>query len=395
MQKKYFLLLFLLSFIKPIQSQSQVKLSVYSEISIITAGPGTQLYEAFGHSAIRIKDPVLQLDLIYNYGMFDFGAPNFYSNFTKGKLLYKLGRYDFKYFIEDYRRQNRWLKQQILNLNQTQKQAFFLFLENNLQPKNASYHYDPYYNNCATKLRDITTSILSDKVTFNDTHLEKNQSLRQLMDKEIPWNTWGSFGINLALGSKLDNKAASNQYMYLPNYVFSAYKNAIIFINNQPENLVKKEETILDFKELEQKILFLNPFLIFSLLAIIGLYFTYKDFKNKKRTKWLDFGLFFSTGFIGILITFLWFFTDHSTTPNNFNFFWAFGPNLVIAFLFLKDNQQKWVQKYLLLLLIFLIAIPIIWLTKIQQLPLSIIPVLILLFLRYLFLSKKLLFAVK
>ena len=386
MKIKYFFLLFLLPFLKPIYSQ--VQLSVYSEISIVTAGPGTELYEAFGHSAIRIKDPVLRLDLIYNYGIFDFNAPNFYGNFVKGKLLYKLGRYDFKYFVESYNRQNRWVKQQILNLNQTQKQAFFLFLENNAQPKNASYLYDPYYNNCATKLRDITIAILDDKVIFNDTHLEKNQSLRQLMGKEISWNTWGSFGINLALGSKLDTKATSDQYMYLPDYVFSAFKNATVLKNNQLESLVKKEETLLEFKELEQEISLLNPLLIFLIITVIGLYITYKDFKNKKRTKWFDFVLFFSTGFMGVIIILLWFFTDHSTTPNNFNFLWAFAPNLAIAFLFLKNNPQKWIQKYMLLLLLLLLFIPILWVSNIQVFSFAMIPLLILFFVRYLFLSR-------
>ena len=386
MKIKYFFLLFLLPFLKPIYSQ--VQLSVYSEISIVTAGPGTELYEAFGHSAIRIKDPVLRLDLIYNYGIFDFNAPNFYGNFVKGKLLYKLGRYDFKYFVESYNRQNRWVKQQILNLDQKQKQAFFLFLENNAQPKNASYFYDPYYNNCATKLRDITLSILGDKVTFHDSHLEKNQSLRQLMGKEISWNTWGSFGINLALGSKLDTKATSDQYMYLPDYVFSAFKNATVLKNNQLESLVKKEETLLEFKELEQEISLLNPLLIFLIITVIGLYITYKDFKNKKRTKWFDFVLFFSTGFMGVIIILLWFFTDHSTTPNNFNFLWAFAPNLAIAFLFLKNNPQKWVQKYMLLLLLLLLFIPILWVSNIQVFSFAMIPLLILFFVRYLFLSR-------
>ena len=47
MKKKYTLLLFLLLLIKPLQAQ--VLLSVYSEVSIVTAGPGTELYEAFGH----------------------------------------------------------------------------------------------------------------------------------------------------------------------------------------------------------------------------------------------------------------------------------------------------------------------------------------------------------
>ena len=71
--------------------KGQVQLSVYSEISIITADSGDNLYESFGHSALRLKDPILNLDLVYNYGVFDFDAPNFYSNFVKGRLLYKLG----------------------------------------------------------------------------------------------------------------------------------------------------------------------------------------------------------------------------------------------------------------------------------------------------------------
>ena len=69
--------------------KGQVQLSVYSEISIITADSGDNLYESFGHSALRLKDPILNLDLVYNYGVFDFDAPNFYSNFVKGRLLYK------------------------------------------------------------------------------------------------------------------------------------------------------------------------------------------------------------------------------------------------------------------------------------------------------------------
>ena len=88
MLKKYALLLFFLLIFKSINAQ--LELSAYSEISIVTAGPGTALFEAFGHSAIRVKDPMFQFDLIYNYGMFDFNQPHFYTNFVKGKLLYRL-----------------------------------------------------------------------------------------------------------------------------------------------------------------------------------------------------------------------------------------------------------------------------------------------------------------
>ncbi|PQJ73301.1 lipoprotein N-acyltransferase Lnb domain-containing protein [Polaribacter butkevichii] len=389
MNKKFFFLLFLLSIYSPLKAQ--IQLSKSADVSIVTAGPGEELYEAFGHSAIRIKDPVLNLDLIYNYGMFDFNQPNFYTNFAKGNMIYSLARYDFKYFIASYRRDSRWLKEQILNLNQQEKQAYFTFLENNALPQNSNYRYDPYFDNCATKLRDITKNVLGDKVFFNENAIEKGLTFRELTNHEIPWNSWGTFGLNLIAGTKLDEQATFEQYMYLPDYVYSSFKNATLFIKNQPRELVKQEVVLLSFKEKEAKTSIFNPFLIFSLMALLGIYITYKDLKNDKRTKSFDFILFFVTGLIGCILVFLWFFSTHSTAPNNFNLLWTFAPNLIVAFLLLKSDQKKWMQKYLFILLSFLLIIPILWIIKIQVFPITIIPLLILLFVRYFYLSKKLL----
>lgn len=387
MIKKYAFLLFFLLIFKSLQGQ--VQLSVYSEISIVTAGPGTELYEAFGHSAIRVKDPMLQLDLIYNYGMFDFNQPNFYSNFVKGKLLYSLGRYPFDYFLASYQQEKRWVKQQVLNLNQDEKQAFFKFLEINALPQNSNYLYDPYFDNCATKLRDITKTILNNKLVFNDEHLPKNQSFRQLMNQEIPWNSWGSFGINVALGSKLDQKATAEGTMYLPKYVYAIFKNSTIKIDSKSENLVIREDILLNFEEITPKSSIFSPLLIFLLFSIFGIFITFSDVQKNKRTKLLDFTIFFFSGIIGILIVFLWFFTNHSTTPNNFNFLWAFAPNFLIAFLLLKENPPKWISKYALLLLLFLSLIPIFWLLKIQEFPMAVIPLLLLFAVRFWFLARK------
>jgi len=389
MNKKYFFLIFLLFIFSSLKAQLQ--LSEYAEISIVTAGPGEALYEAFGHSAIRIKDPVLNLDLIYNYGMFDFNQPNFYTNFAKGNMIYSLARYDFKYFIASYRRDKRWLKEQVLNLTQLEKQSYFKFLENNALPTNRNYRYDPYFDNCATKLRDITKSILGDKVAFNENNIEKNLTFRQLTNHEIPWNSWGTFGLNLIAGTKLDEQATFEQYMYLPDYVNSSFKNASVYIKNQPQALVKSEITLLKFKEKEPESSIWSPFLIFSLLALLGIYITYKDFKNNKRTKALDFILFFITGLIGCALFFLWFFSTHSTAPNNFNILWACAPNIVIAFVLLKTHQSKWMKKYVQLLLILLVIIPILWIVKVQVFPIVIIPLLILFIVRYFYLIKNLL----
>ncbi|MDG1527827.1 MAG: DUF4105 domain-containing protein [Polaribacter sp.] len=387
--KTKFTFLFLILFVVQITFSQYKKIPDKAEVSIITAGPGKVLYEGFGHSAIRVKS--VDFDFIYNYGFFDFNAPNFYLNFTKGKMLYKLERYPFHYFVRSSQRDKRWVKEQVLDLKWSEKQQFFEYLENNAKPDNATYLYDPFFNNCATIIREIAENVLKNKIIFQSNYLKDGQSFRQLMNIEIPWNTWGSFGINLALGRKLDQVATAKQYMYLPDYVYSGFKNAKIIRNGNYKGLIKTDRYILKFNELKIEPSFLNPFLVFTLLLLIGVFITYKDVKRKKRTKWFDFLLFFSTGIIGLLIVFLWFFTNHSTTPINFNFLWAFAPNIIIAFYLLKENPKLWVKTYLKILIILLLSIAFIWIGKIQLLPFAILPIILLLLIRFFYLSKKLL----
>lgn len=371
-------------------AQSTVKLSVYSKVSIITSGPGDAIYEKFGHTAIRIKDPVLNFDILYNFGIFDFNDPNFVPNFTKGFMKYKLAGYPFHLSLKSAQRDKRWVKEQVLNLTQDQKNKIFYFLVNNAKPENASYFYDPFYDNCATRPRNIIQEIIGNNLISSDVFVKNPMSFRELMNEEIHKNTWGSLGINIALGSKLDEVATANEYLYLPDYLYEYLKTSKVKINSKEESLVKETKVLLDFDEKTSISDSISPFLIFLIISLIGLLITYKDYKNNKRSKWLDFTLFFSTGLFGFLIIYLWFFTNHSTAPNNFNFLWAFAPNIIVAFFLLNEKTKNWIQKYILLLVLFLLIIPIIWLFKVQLFPIVLIPFFILLLVRYLFLYKKL-----
>ncbi|QMU64787.1 MAG: DUF4105 domain-containing protein [Flavobacteriaceae bacterium] len=383
MRKRLLLLPFILFFHS---SYTQyLKLSVYAEVSIITVGAGENLYEVFGHSTIRIKDPVLNFDIAYNYGVFDFNAPDFYSNFAKGKLVYFLARYHFQTFLDGYKADKRWIKEQILDLTQEQKQAFFEYLEHNARPENASYLYDPYFNNCATKLRDITKSILKDNVTFYKAYTS-DKTLRQLMNDELYWNTWGSFGIHLALGTKLDKIATPTEYLYLPDFVFLAFEKGKIKINGEEKPLVKKQNDLLIFDEPVQKFSSTSPLIIFSVFLLVGWYITFRDKKSGKRSKKFDFILFFTTGVIGIGIVFLWFFTNHYTTPNNFNMLWAFAPNLLVAFYLLKNEVKGYLKKYVYFISILLLILIFFWTTGIQLFSIAAIPLLLLLGVRYFYL---------
>ncbi|MFW6275429.1 MAG: DUF4105 domain-containing protein, partial [bacterium] len=135
-------------------------LSDESEITLLTASPGDELYSVFGHSAVRVVDSINQLDMVFNYGTFDFNTPNFYLKFIRGKLLYKLSAYPTRYFILEYQSEGRALFEQTFNLTTNEKQRVYDFLMENAKPENAYYHYDFFYDNCATRIRDLVDTIL-------------------------------------------------------------------------------------------------------------------------------------------------------------------------------------------------------------------------------------------
>ena len=386
--------LFIFIFFVSIQHNFSQKLvlSDQSEISVITAGPGDVLYEAFGHSAIRVKDPTLNLDIIFNYGLFDFNQPNFYVNFVKGRLLYRLGKQSFRRFITSYDYQQRWVKDQVLDLSLVDRIKIFEYLNENSLPANAEYLYDPYFNNCATKLRDITKEILGNKIQFPSSFSDENFSLRQLMNQELPWNTWGSFGINLALGNTLDKELIADNYMYLPDYVHKGFQKATITENKITTPLVLEERQLLRYTEKQIKIQWYNPFFVFSLLLLLTIVVTFRDQKRNIRSKWLDFTLFFVTGVLGIIICFLWFFTDHYTAPNNFNLLWAFVLNFFVAFILLKSRIPSWISKYLLFYLFLLFGAIVTSFIGLQQFSNAVFPIMALLFLRTFYIYRLLTF---
>ena len=386
--------LFIFIFFVSIQHNFSQKLvlSDQSEISIITAGPGDVLYEAFGHSAIRVKDPTLNLDIIFNYGLFDFNQPNFYVNFVKGRLLYRLGKQSFRRFITSYDYQQRWVKDQVLNLSLVDRKKIFEYLNKNLLPENAEYLYDPYFNNCATKLRDIAKEILGNKIQFPSSFSNENFTLRQLMNQELPWNTWGSFGINLALGNTLDKELIADNYMYLPDYVHKAFQNATITENKITTPLVLEERQLLRYPEKLIDIQWYNPFFVFSLLLLITIVVTFRDQKRNIRSKWLDFTLFFVTGVLGIIICFLWFFTDHYTAPNNFNLLWAFVLNFFVACILLKNSIPSWISNYLLFYLFLLFGAIVTSFIGLQQFSNAVFPIIAMLFLRTFYIYRLLTF---
>lgn len=364
----------------------QFQLSPKAEISVITIGSGESLNDAFGHNGFRIKDNNLGIDVIYGYGEYDFDAPYFYLKFAQGKLNYLISKHNFGDFYFAYTNANRTIDEQVLNLNLEEKQKLFNFLENNYKPENRRYLYDFFYDNCATRIRDVTVKATHRKIEFNLPENFKLKTFRSLIHEHVGLNTWGSFGIDIALGSIIDREANAYEHMFLPKYIHTSFENATI---NGSEKLVKDSSTLFEKTETNSALNFLySPIAIMGLIGFCILFFTYKDYKNNTRSKWLDFIIFGLTGLIGVVILLLWFATDHAATAHNYNLLWAFPLNLIVIRQLLKPEVKNWVARYLKFLIIMLALMAFHWLSSVQIFALGLIPLLIALLVRYIFLIK-------
>ncbi|MGY0392933.1 lipoprotein N-acyltransferase Lnb domain-containing protein [Bizionia sp. KMM 8389] len=359
------------------------QLSPNARISVLTIGPGTALNDAFGHNVFRIKDQATGLDSTYDYGRFPFNEPGFYLNFVQGKLNYSIGKSKYQDIKDFYIWQNRTIEEQVLNLNPQEKQALYNFLRTNYLPENRNYLYDFFFDNCATKIRDVLQTTTQAAIHFNQPENFQQKTFRSLIREKVPTNSWGGVGIDIALGSVIDQQATPEQHMFLPAYIHSFFQVATL--NNH--QLVAQSKTIYKQKPVPQTSSILwSPLVIFSLLAILIIGITYFDFKKVKRTAALDTVITITTTAIGLLILGLWFGTNHQTTAQNYNLLWAFPLNAILLWQIAKKQPKPWVIKFLKFLVIMLLLMAFHWTVGIQVFAPAAIPLFVALFVRYLYL---------
>ncbi|MDG1014815.1 MAG: DUF4105 domain-containing protein [Flavobacteriaceae bacterium] len=377
----FFILLFSLL------SNAQLKLSNTSEISVLTIGSGHLLNDSFGHNAIRVKDSLYNFDLVFDYGRYDFESKGFYLNFARGKLDYMVGRSAFEDFLSFYKYQNRQVNEQQLNLSTKQKTAFYNFLTENMKPEKRYYPYDFFYNNCATKITDAIESILADQIKYSPPIAFKKETFRNLIRSDLNINSWGSLAIDIALGSKIDQKATIKEHVFLPKNLYLLLENSIAASTNL--KIVKKSK-LLNSSTATTKTsegLF-SPLAILSLIALLILFITFNDYKKNNRSIWLDVILFAFTGFVGLVLLLLWFATDHEATAYNYNLLWAFAINLLFIPSIIKTQLSNRGIKYIVFLVILLTLMIMHWVTGVQSFSIGLIPFLIAITTRYLFLIR-------
>ncbi len=358
-------------------------LSPESEISLITLGPyQSEVYSAFGHSAIRVYDPANNWDSIYNYGIFDFNQPNFYLNFAAGNPYYKLGVYQYNYFLHSAIRENRRAVQQVLNLTLEEKQRLFDFLQWNARPENCNYFYNYIYDNCATRIRDVMDSVFAGNVQYSYNYVKEDLTFRDLMDLYLKEQPWGDLGIDLCLGTGIDKVATGYHYMFIPDYVEHAFAGAIFKSDSTEKPLIKETINLNEHSPESSVAGMITPLVVSIFILLVYVFITYRDIKLKTRSRLEDTILFSIVGIVGWFLIFLLFFTNH-ISQISFNLIWAMPLHFPIAFLYLKKNKSRFMHIYFLISASVLGLFLVLWRVWPQDLHESLIPLLLALLIRY------------
>ncbi len=299
------------------------------DISLLTCGPGKEVWSYYGHTALRIEDHAHGNDLAINWGMFSFKQDYFVLRFVFGLTDYQIGIFPMSDFIAEYTAEGRWVLQQHLVLTRAEKWRIMQAIDKNYQDENRTYRYNFFFDNCTTRTRNMIVDNLGSHVTDF-----KNINMQSTYRSEIHrWNErhrWARFGNDLLLGYAADKPLNKEEWEFLPvnlckDFATEARKdtalqssvietrlsgrNNIKLVDNNTY-LVKPQAEISGTESI-------TPRMALATIALVVLALSSVEFFGKKNFWWLDTVLLLATGLPGLILLAM-VFSHHPTVQVNF-----------------------------------------------------------------------------
>jgi hypothetical protein len=329
---KKFLFLYLTLF-SPFAFSQMPQLSQDAKVSIFTCDRGEELYSTFGHTALRIQDPANALDVVYNYGCFDFATENFYFKFVKGDLQYYVNVTSFDDFVFEYKLSRRQVIEQTLDLPFAKKQELFDALNKTLLSDEKYYTYKFIDRNCTTMIADKINALYGTKVIQKVD--DKTISYRTLLYPYFEDYFWYKLGINIVFGIKTDKDAIQ---LFLPIELMHSLDKASI----KGKPLVSNKEIIVQGGEPAQSTFSLLNSIYIICVVLLILIIT--------NNRFVFTAYLFFCGLIGIFLCLIGSYSEHQELLWNYNAL-LFNP-LSLLIPFAKNNFLKKLNVTLLILLL-------------------------------------------
>lgn len=311
-----------------------ILLSKNARVSVITCDTGNESYSLFGHTAVRIADTDNNLDVVYNYGAFDFATPNFVAKFAKGDLQYFAVAHSFSDFMSQYTYEQRSVFEQELIIPAVYKQKLFDNLNTVLASEERYYTYKFIDRNCTSMVVEILNKTLGAKVIFKKTDTDK--TYRTILYPHFDNFFYQKLGTSIIFGKKVDEYGTR---IFLPFELLKSLEQTRF--ENHP--ISKESKTLLEFKKEVPKSWWDNFYIFALLLGFIVVI-------NKKS---IDLFYISTMGLLGLFFGFMGFYSFHEELAYNYNIL-LFNPLLLALLYFHYTENKKWIVNLSLVNILFL-----------------------------------------
>lgn len=290
-----------------------------TSVAILTIGPGAEVWERWGHNTIVVTDKTTHRSRSYNWGLFNFRQEDFLLRFARGTMRYSMGARRTDRDLALYESRDRSMLVQPLALTAGEADSLRRFLNWNDTDENRYYHYNYYLDNCSTRVRDAIDRVLGGQLQARFDTVPSGHTWRWETRRIVGWDLPLYVGTSLALGHPVDREMTAWQSMFLPLRLQQYLATVeVTDATGATRKLVQGQEWLLQssrFQEAEGPAptwLVLVPFGLLAgiLLAWLG------GVAATARWARRAFGVLATlwslvAGLGGLLLLFLWFFTDH------------------------------------------------------------------------------------
>ena len=316
------LLLSLLGLVKASAQDAPDSTGVRLEATLVTCAPGTEAYEVYGHTALRLRrtDDARQ-DMVFNYGVFSFSEDNFIWRWTLGETDYSVELLPYDVFRRWYAERGRAVNEQPLNLRQDELQRLAAAAMTDVKAARESgwtYRYNFFYDNCTTRVLDLIEKSLAP-----GSHIEwpqaEEQTLREMLHQFVkPVRPWLSEGQDLLIGLEVDKPAPMRSQLFSPIWASHyAAQAKVVRPDGTREALVGGQEAPMKAAVAETSWLSPTVVAVAVLVLIFGLNFYRRRQKKSRNLWWITVAVHVLQGLVGIPVAILFFWSTHPAVDSN------------------------------------------------------------------------------
>lgn len=319
------LLIYLVVALCAVAARAQAWQTDSLRVSLLTCSPGTLVYEIYGHTALRVEDFTRGRDDVFNYGVFSFSQPHFIAKFVLGQCDYMCDYYPYSLFEKEYAERGSSVTEQELNLTHDEAVRLVALLADNVRPENRTYRYNFLLTNCTTRVRDIIEQAVGGTITYKPSG--RRESFRDILHQYTrPDYPYYELGNDLLLGCSVDTLVTDRAAMFAPERMMK-YADEATLADGRP--LVRRTTVLLAARPRAARA-DISPAVFGWAFAALMLVVGFVEWRTRRMAWGLDAALMTLQGLAGLLLAFMFCFSEHPGVGSNWQL-WVLNPLPLVA----------------------------------------------------------------